>query len=1555
MYVHLQGGLILGPSCLGRSRLYMKKVFPPSGKVILQTLGGMGFMMHLFLLGVQVDATILRRAGRKAVVIGILCTVLPYLLAGSVCLILEHFLALDSHVILSLPYIVAVNSLSSFPVTTSVLTDLNILNSELGRLATSTSIVSDIVSWILLTIMSAMDLSKSELRTIWLWSLLSVAAYFITLVFLVRPFALWVVRQTPVGKPLKEIYICAILVILLGCGLYSEVIGQHASMGAFVLGLAIPDGPPLGAALVHKVDTLISGLLIPVFFTISGLRTNLFSIAGLKSAALIEFIILLGYFGKFTGTILPSLYWKMPFWDAFSLAMIMCSKGIIEVATYGMWKDTKILDTQSYSLMMISMVIVTATARPLVMTLYDPSRRYIAYKRRTIEHSKHNAELRILACIHNQYNVPTIINLLEASNPNRKSPICICVLHLLELNGRASSILVPHNRRNNLSIARRSEPIVNAFKYYEQNNEGHATVQHFTAVSPYVSMHDDICTLALDKRTSLVIVPFHKQWAVDGTGESSLAAVRTVNCNVFDKAPCSVALLVDRGQIGGNRSVLASQSSYRIALLFFGGADDREALAYARRMAEHPSISLRVLRFTVASHETLSGGSEKEKALDKDVINDFRANIVGNERIVFKQKVVEDGVGTTRVIRSMDKGIDLFMVGRNHEAQSPLTLGLTQWSECPELGIIGDMLATSDFRFSVLVMQQQPHGAGLLDSPNHPIARGRGLNSRVFQDSSEDDGDERDKTLAMTDMKGPKSTVGPVEGTQMVCQYTQMARSRGSWVEHNPLDYSTPVLMAQIIIIFIATRTTYVLLKPLGQNMIVAQIVGGLIIGPSFFGRNQSYMEKLFPAGGRVIVEIIAEFGVMLHFFLIGVQMDTSMVKRGGKMAMAIGILCSLGPGVVAWPVYFMARHFLTLDPEMMISIICAVAVSSLSSFPVISSFLADLKILNSDVGRLASSSSMVSDMFNWSVLLLTGGLVFAKHDLQMIWVWSLVSGLVYCLILVFVIRPLALWVARQTPEGKPVKEIYIFSSLLVILGCGFYAEIIGQHAGMGAYMLGLAIPDGPPLGEALVHKIDTLVSGLFIPVFFALCGMRANLLPIGDLSNSVMLAFFVILCYIGKFTATILASLYCKMPFWDAFSLSLIMSCKGISELIVFVVYKEKKFINKQCYSVLLISLVIVTGVSRPLVMFLYDPSRKYKAYKETTILHAKQNSEFRILACIHSHDNVPTIIKLLEVSNPSRASPITVFVLHLMELTGRASAILIRHHRRQQGNSKLSGNSEPIVNAFEYYAQHNQGHVMVQHFTAISPYASMHNDICTLALDKRISILILPFHKQWAIDGVVESSFPAIRAVNCNVLDKAPCSVGILVDRDRIGSSRYVLASQSLYRIALLFLGGADDREALAYARRMAQHPSIRLAVLQFTPSCDYRYGNDKEMELDSELLNNFRVSTMGNERIVCREEVVSDGIGTTRVILSMGNEFDLFMVGRHHDPQSPLMSGLTEWSESPELGIIGDMLASSDFKSSVLVVQQQPELPHNQRKRCNLHNLSRFLRGRRRRDSN
>lgn len=364
----------------------------------------------------------------------------------------------------------------------------------------------------------------------------------------------------------------------------------------------------------------------------------------------------------------------------------------------------------------------------------------------------------------------------------------------------------------------------------------------------------------------------------------------------------------------------------------------------------------------------------------------------------------------------------------------------------------------------------------------------------------------------------------------------------------------------------------------------------------------------------------------------------------------------------------------------------------------------------------------------------------------------------------------------------------------------------------------------------------------------------------------------------------------------------------------------------NDECFAIMMIAVVIVTGVVSPLVKSLYDPSKRFLAYRRRTILHHRQDEELRMLACIHRQDNVPAIMDLIAASNPTKESPINLVVLHLVKLVGRASSLLVPHQPRDKP-SLYPSQSERIFNAFKKFERHYSDHMTVHCFKGISPYATMHNDVCSLALEKRSTFIIIPYHRSWISGTVVESSH-SLRHLNKNVLDKAPCSVGVLIDR---GNPRKVLATlrinMSLYRVAVLFFGGADDREALAYAGRMSKHSNVFTTLFCFSSSSDIVGGSARSKALDTEVLSKFRLSAFRNDRVSFEEVTVAERQGVLNVLRSLEGGYELVMVGRRHE-ESWLMSELTKWKDRGELGMIGEILASSDIRigASVLVVQQQ-----------------------------
>lgn len=342
----------------------------------------------------------------------------------------------------------------------------------------------------------------------------------------------------------------------------------------------------------------------------------------------------------------------------------------------------------------------------------------------------------------------------------------------------------------------------------------------------------------------------------------------------------------------------------------------------------------------------------------------------------------------------------------------------------------------------------------------------------------------------------------------------------------------------------------------------------------------------------------------------------------------------------------------------------------------------------------------------------------------------------------------------------------------------------------------------------------------------------------------------------------------------------------------------------------------VVHAAIATPLISYLYDPSTRFVNYRRRTVQHCRADTQLRILICIHEEESIFSMLNLLKATVTTRESPLGIFVLDLMKLEGREYPLLINHqfHNRSSSNATRT---DRIIAAFQHFEHLYEGMVRNQYFTAITPYNSMHGDICTLALQKSANLIIVPFEKS-------ESNL--VRAVKRKLLDKAPCSVGILVDRKIL--TYFHIENESKFHVCVVFTGGPDSREALAYGVRMVEYLDTRLTVIQLTAEDEF-VTDLIEAKMDMKEIAELRLVRGYEDRVDFREICVRDGAETSKVLMSLDESIDFILVGRRVDKESPLVSGLVEWSNYfEELGILGDVLASSDMKSnaSVLVLQQQ-----------------------------
>ncbi|CAL9097281.1 unnamed protein product [Musa acuminata var. zebrina] len=786
--------------------------------------------------------------------------------------------------------------------------------------------------------------------------------------------------------------------------------------------------------------------------------------------------------------------------------------------------------------------------------------------------------------------------------------------------------------------------------------------------------------------------------------------------------------------------------------------------------------------------------------------------------------------------------------------------------------------------------------------------------------------------------------------------------SNGVWQGDNPLHFAFPLLIVQTTIVLLVSRSLSFLLKPLRQPKVIAEIIGGVLLGPSALGRNKTYLHNVFPAWSEPILETVASIGLLFFLFLVGLELDLHSIRSSGRRAFSIAAAGISLPFACGVGVAFVLRHVVSGADEAgygAFLVFMGVALS-ITAFPVLARILAELRLLNTQLGETAMAAAAFNDLAAWILLALavaiSGSSGSGSHRSPMVSIWVLLTGLVFVSIQMVVVRPAMAWAARRTESGGGESEVWVALTLAGVLVSGFFTDFIGIHSIFGAFIFGLTVPKEGDFARRLTERIEDFVSVLLLPLYFASSGLKTNVASIKDATSWGILALVICTACVGKIVGTFVAAMACRMEAREAITLGVLMNTKGLVELIVLNIGRERKVLNDEVFAIMVLMALFTTFITTPSVMAIYKPARAGRYTHEHRKLHRSASSsvpdpkELRVLACVHGPRDAPSLSSLLDTIRGADTNrcPLKLYVLNLVELTDRPSSIVMA--RRSGLPFRLPREArDPVALAFDAYGQ--LGRVHVRSTTTVSSMAAMHEDVRDVAEQKRVSLLIVPFHKhQHRRDGAVENAGPGRRAVNQRVMREAPCSVAVLVDRGFSGG-RQVGSAEVAREICVVFFGGPDDREALALAGRMAQHPGVRVTAVRFVPeknggverpsvslrpsplkNADESYtfstavmDRQREKEMDEAAVAAFRKKTEGG---TARYEKRPAG-NVIEAVLKIGKsgEFELVVVGKGRFPTTMVAEIAEQPAEHPELGPVGDMLASSShgIASSVLVIQQ------------------------------
>lgn len=326
-------------------------------------------------------------------------------------------------------------------------------------------------------------------------------------------------------------------------------------------------------------------------------------------------------------------------------------------------------------------------------------------------------------------------------------------------------------------------------------------------------------------------------------------------------------------------------------------------------------------------------------------------------------------------------------------------------------------------------------------------------------------------------------------------------------------------------------------------------------------GKIPRYLNVVFPTRSVAVLETIGNMGLVYFMFLVGLQVDVAVVKRTGRKAWALAAAGIVLPFAVAVVSFFIFRPGISKGTETGALVLFLGVSLSVTAFSVLSRVLAEIKLLTSEVGKIASAVAIINDGCAW-ILLALAIAIAGGHGSLLPPLAVVFSGFTFMFVLYLTVKPAVAWVLRRTPEGEAVDDVYICILITAVMVCGLAADAVGVHAVFGSFILGLMIPSGP-VGTALIEKLEDFVTGFMMPLFYAAVGLKVDTSAVTDVGAAWFLVVFILAAGAAKVGATLLVSSFYGMPTREGLCLGILLNAKGLVELVVLYIALDKKVIN--------------------------------------------------------------------------------------------------------------------------------------------------------------------------------------------------------------------------------------------------------------------------------------------------------------------------------------------------------------------------------------------------------
>lgn len=398
---------------------------------------------------------------------------------------------------------------------------------------------------------------------------------------------------------------------------------------------------------------------------------------------------------------------------------------------------------------------------------------------------------------------------------------------------------------------------------------------------------------------------------------------------------------------------------------------------------------------------------------------------------------------------------------------------------------------------------------------------------------------------------------------------------------HHPLS----ILLIQIIAVLLMVRLFGFLFKHIGQPGVIGEIVAGIVLGPSVLGYFfPDVFQALFPPESLTNLELLSQVGLVLFMFVIGMELDFSVLKNKINETLVIshaGILVPFFLGIVAS--YWIYEEYAAAQTAFLPFALFIGISMSITAFPVLARIIQERNMTKTSLGTLAIASAANDDVTAWCLLAVVIAIAKAGTFASALYAIGLTA--LYIIIMFMVVRPFLKKVGEVYANQEVINKTFVALILLILIISSTLTEIIGIHALFGAFMAGVVMPPSIGFRKVMMEKVEDIALVFFLPLFFAFTGLRTEIGLINSPALWGVCLLLITVAVAGKLGGCAVAARLVGESWKDSFTVGTLMNTRGLMELVALNIGYEMGVLPPSIFVILVIMALVTTFMTTPLL----------------------------------------------------------------------------------------------------------------------------------------------------------------------------------------------------------------------------------------------------------------------------------------------------------------------------------------------------------------------------------